>query len=92
MLVCQGEADIIAQVNFLEKKLFSKAFALTGYLIISVSVCRREKMSVVGCPFPEGLKGVCAPPRSSTSAMRESVGGHAGWHHFECSSSSLLLC
>lgn len=30
VLVCQGEADIIAQVDFLEKKLFSKAFALAG--------------------------------------------------------------
>ena len=30
VLVCRGEADIIAQVDSLEKKLFSRAFALAG--------------------------------------------------------------
>lgn len=30
VLQCQGEQHVIAQVNALEKRLFSKAFALTG--------------------------------------------------------------
>lgn len=30
VLQCQGEHSVITQVNALEKRLFSKAFALTG--------------------------------------------------------------
>lgn len=32
VLQCQGEHHVIAQVNALEKRLFSKSFALTGAL------------------------------------------------------------
>lgn len=33
VLQCQGEHTVIQQINALEKRLFSKAFALTGAML-----------------------------------------------------------